>query len=332
MLEDEVEREAQVLLRRLAAGADDTVEQRLRRLLVVALPGLHRLVVRRRPIPALRVRVGPAREDLRETLDDRLVVGRDRLQEGVEQHAAVGIELQESDREQLLDLARVVLVGADVVRRVRLAVPEHAQVAPHDRALRDVLEQRAVVAQAVLHEHVVVPGHAQRVGAERRGDVRDDEDLAQREGHALAQLVGFRQHVLPPLLQARFLAEAHAVRRERCERRTLERGRAQALFLEPGRVADHREALDLAGGRAKGRAREEARRLHLTGRRIRPRHQGLGRTAGTALNEQDQGCARARARDPGRRAELATHSAPLLETRRCRRLPVKWIGPRRPDS
>ena len=60
-----------------------------------------------------------------------------------------GLSSHEPDREQLHQLARVVLVGTDVARGVGLLVAEHRQVHAHRRMQRHVLHQLAEVAEGV---------------------------------------------------------------------------------------------------------------------------------------------------------------------------------------
>ncbi|MEZ5458351.1 MAG: hypothetical protein R3E65_03145 [Steroidobacteraceae bacterium] len=144
----------------------------------------------------------PAREHARETLDDGLVIGRNRLAGRIEARRAVGVELDEPDREQLHQLARVVLVGAQVRARHGALVAEHRQVHTHRRMQRDVLEQHPEIAEGVAREHVVEVG-GRETEVLQRPNLRDHHDLRQREGDALAQLVLAHEGVLEPLLEPR---------------------------------------------------------------------------------------------------------------------------------
>ena len=78
-------------------------------------------------------------------------------------HAAIGVELIQTDREQLHHLARVVLVGHAARRGVLLLVVQVREVHAHHRMQRDVLQQVAEVAECAARERVQVPGHAARV-------------------------------------------------------------------------------------------------------------------------------------------------------------------------
>ena len=71
----------------------------------------HRILLAEEDRVALHVlAVGQAREDLREFADVTVVVGRDRPPVRIEPLAAVGVQFEQPDGEQLHDLARVVLV------------------------------------------------------------------------------------------------------------------------------------------------------------------------------------------------------------------------------
>ena len=68
---------------------------------------------------------------MRESLHDlRLVVGGNGLGGAVGLDAAIEVELDQTDREELHQLARIVLVRADVACGVGLLIAEHQQVPP----------------------------------------------------------------------------------------------------------------------------------------------------------------------------------------------------------
>ena len=93
---------------------------------------------------------------MREALDVGLLERRNRLAAGVVQRLSLVVELEQPDREQLHELARIVLVGPDVACGVGLAVAEHRQVDAHGRVQRHVLQQLAEVAEGIRRERVVV--------------------------------------------------------------------------------------------------------------------------------------------------------------------------------
>jgi hypothetical protein len=101
--------------------------------------------------------------------------------------AAVGVEPDQADGEQLQQFAREVLVGAATGRR--LVAVGQVQVLAHLRTDGHLAQQRAVVAEGVAAQQL-------QVGRRLLGVVvlvhRDHDDLAQRVGHPLAQLVGRR--------------------------------------------------------------------------------------------------------------------------------------------
>ena len=123
-------------------------------------------------------RVGPAGQCERIRTDHRVVVVRRAASSG---ERAVGIELAGADREQLKQLAREVLV------RLVAVVVDVVQVVTHHRRQRDGLQDVAVVAERASEQCVVVV--AQAVGAVQV-DAAHHQDLLERPGHALAQLVG----------------------------------------------------------------------------------------------------------------------------------------------
>ena len=131
------------------------------------------------------------------------------------------IELDEADREELHELARVVLVGPDVARRVRLLIAEHREVHAHHRMQRHVLDQRAEIAEGVCARACRSSRRA-RTDSRRRADLRDHHDLRERERDALAQLVVAVQRVLEPDVEA--------------------------LHVEPGHVETRRYRIGIAAG------------------------------------------------------------------------------------
>ena len=202
----------------------------------------------------------PSREHVREPFDDRLVVRRDRLVVGVQLRRAVRVELDQADREELHELARVVLVGADIELRVRLPVPQHREIDAHHRVQRDLLDQLAEIAEGVARERVVVVREADRIPVGER-DLRGDQDLRQRPCHALAQLVAAPHRVLEPDVPALKIelgvVETRRGRDRPCRLHVGElRGRRQLhLLVDPARVrgcrvAERDQTFRLGFGRA----------------------------------------------------------------------------------
>ncbi len=102
----------------------------------------------------------PTGVDALELVDDRLVVGGQRAA-GAVLRRAVLVEQLGPDREELHDLARVVLVR--VVLRGRV----HVQVLAHRRVQRLLVQDVPVVAERVLVEDAQVRRHLERVAGAR---------------------------------------------------------------------------------------------------------------------------------------------------------------------
>ena len=113
----------------------------------------------------------------------------------VDLRRAVVAQLDEADREELHDLARVVLVGEDLdavpllVVRVRLVAPVR-EVAPHQRVVRHLAQHVAERAERVADENVVVVRPDLLLVPPRLGALlAEHEDLRERPRDALPQLV-----------------------------------------------------------------------------------------------------------------------------------------------
>ena len=187
-----------------------------------------------------------------------LVIGRNRLA-ARSLHGAVRIEPDQPDRKQLHDLARVVFVGADVGVEIRLAVLEHRQVVAHDRTQGHVFEQVAVVAEGAVDEQVVVVGHRDRIAFDGAALVRNDEQLTEREGNTLAQLIRCGDGVQPPGFLATVLVDLEAGGSLRLEIGPVMRCRQAGLVCEPCVVADRAQAGDFGAARAERGLSQEAR-------------------------------------------------------------------------
>ena len=103
----------------------------------------------------------------------------------------------QADREQLHQLARVVLIGdlGHAADRARLRAVQHVQVRAHPRREGHVLHHGVEVAERIVQQSVLVRSHRACVD----GVGRDDEHLAHRKRHSLPQLVRRGQRRLPPL-------------------------------------------------------------------------------------------------------------------------------------
>ena len=208
------------------------------------------------------VRDVPAGEDELEVVDDRLVVARQRLaRHQVVLGRAVLVEELRPDREELHDLAGVVLV------RVGLCARGHVQVRAHRRVERDLFEDVPVVPEGVRREDVEV----RRELARPRDHVgRCDVDLLQREEHTLPELIAVVQGIREErrVQRPRRVVEAIAVDVARARLgvgdhldRRVERRRGGVLRREPRQIAGAEKAADLGVLRAPGRLLEESGRL-----------------------------------------------------------------------
>ena len=149
----------------------------------------------------------PAGEHPRHAVDVGMAIGRDRLATGL-LPAAVGVQFVQADRHQLHHLSREVFIGHAAAFRVGLLVADGGQVGGHHRVHGHRFQQLAVVAQALVGQHVEVAGHGARVVAHRAVLHRDHEDLRQGKGHALTQLVIAADGLLPEGVDRAVLGDA----------------------------------------------------------------------------------------------------------------------------
>ena len=185
---------------------------------------------------------------------------------------------------------------------------------------RDAFEQLAQVAERVRRR-------ACRSTRRRRADARstfmscdrDDEDLGEREREPLAQLVGRGRRLAPEARLDREIADE--LGRDRVvELRHLgnvQRLRQRHLFVEPARIADLRDAIDLGRGRAERRLAEEARRLRRVGRGASRVPAGSARSGGGSPR-RSRPAAAASAGGQATAAAKAPHSAMRRRTRSTR--------------
>ena len=217
----------------------------------------------------LRIREAPAPagEDLGHRHHVGVVVGLDGLAVAVQARAAVLVELDQADAEQLHHLAGKVFVRQAPGGRVFLAVADVGEVDAHHRAQGDVLQQVAVVAEGLAVQGVQVIGIGPGVGVEVRIGLRHHEDLVQRPGHALAQLVLPQVGGLPEAAhhRGRVVAAAIGAVGGTLVVQLLHivdevvRGRQGLLLGDPGRLAHARHTLDLGGRGAEAGLLQETR-------------------------------------------------------------------------
>ena len=110
---------------------------------------------------------------------------------------AIRVELVEAEREQLHQLARIILVGDGAGRAIGLLVAEEGQERRHRRIGRDRVEQCAIIAERIVHQHVDVGGGGELLPVEVHAADSDDQHVEQRHPDALTQLVGLGDHLAP---------------------------------------------------------------------------------------------------------------------------------------
>mmetsp|Transcript_41215 Transcript_41215/g.96362 ORF Transcript_41215/g.96362 Transcript_41215/m.96362 type:complete len:583 (-) Transcript_41215:713-2461(-) len=313
--EDDVQRIGHVLLGRLAGRQQLAVEQLLLARRVEAGPGLHRLgpqgldvlvvVTELVRVVVVQAPETPAAECLRQALDDALVVGGLGLAGRVELGRAIGIELDETDGEQLQHFTRKVLVWMGALVGALLLAAQQIEVVAHGRVQRHVLQQRAPVAEGIAVEHVHIAAHGRRADVGR--DIADDEDLQQRPADAGTQLVLAGQPLLPDGLVAHLLAELGRLARLLVAAALavdivhVQGRRLGELRRQPGIEALRDEGIDLfrPGGTEAGLAQEAGciapRRRRRAGRRAGTDRSGPGAAAATtAATGGEQGGRRQR--------------------------------------
>ena len=189
MVEHDVDRVREIGAHR-QIGRRTAVDERLRREVVILRTLVHRaVVVSRIQIAGGRPRrqwIRPARENVGESLDVVLRVARDRLAVAVEERSAIQAELDGAEREQLQELARIVLVRLDARRRIGLQVVDHVEVAAHCRRQGHLGQQVPEIAERLVGKNLLIPLHRVR---ETDLGTRGDEDLRPGERHALSELV-----------------------------------------------------------------------------------------------------------------------------------------------
>ncbi len=206
------------------------------------------------------VRHVPAGKRLRKSLDDLLVVGRDRLSLCVLLRRAIVIEHHGADGEQLQHLAGIVLV------RHLAAAAQHVEVDAHRRMQGHILQEVAEVAESVPAEHVEIAGCGRPGVLDAVIGDRDHHELQQRIRYALAQLVAAferlfveRRSVGLPRATLHHVHSRAIIRPQLVLRDVplgvdgVGRGRQGELLGHPGVGAHARDACDLGKACAPGR-------------------------------------------------------------------------------
>ena len=176
------------------AGWNDHAARQAFRLEVVAL-GIHHhragevLVGPAAAGPAVRRSEVEAGENAGELGDVAIVVGRNWLAVSIQLAAAVRVEFPQADGEELQVFPGVVFVRIAGDRRIGLLVSGVAQIPAHRGMECHFPQQIAVIPQRVAGQRVVVIRHRLGLLLEVRVAPGNDEDLREREGHALAELV-----------------------------------------------------------------------------------------------------------------------------------------------
>ena len=179
MIEDVVDCPVQILLSRLTRGELDAVEKRLGQRVVLRGVDDHWIDVVGHAGGRPR-RKAPAREHACEIVDRLLRIRGDGLAGCVELRRAVAVHTHGADREELQNLARVVLVGP----RARVAI--HVEVAAHRRVHGEFEQQLAEVAERVTVEELQVRRHPAWLC---NVHARHDENLMECERDALPNLI-----------------------------------------------------------------------------------------------------------------------------------------------
>ncbi len=156
-----VERRFEIAGRTKSRRHRQAVQQNLRRRVVIRCERNHRANIVGRIVNLQRGsgsgRIGPARVHFRKILDCGLIVSWNGLiRHGVELQCSILIQLEQPNREQLQQLAGIILVGPGVSRRIGLVVIPHVEVLAHGGAERNVFHELAEVSEGVSLQNLVV--------------------------------------------------------------------------------------------------------------------------------------------------------------------------------
>ncbi len=230
-------------------------EQRLRAGVVVT--GLRRCAghgwhdVDPEVVVVIQTCVGPSGERPR-VLDERgLAIGRSGLARRVQAHRAVLVELPQAEGEQLHQLTSVVLVRHRRRRTVGTRdgvvgapIESVVQVLGHRRTQGHLADQGLEVAKRIAREQ---PHPRRQLAAAFVLVGRDDDDLAEREDHALAELVMPVGHVQEERI-------ANGIHMRVVRNRALGHGE---LVIEPLVVSGADHEINVRSGGTEGRLLEE---------------------------------------------------------------------------
>ena len=197
----------------------------------------------------------PAGEHVGVAFHHILVVAGNRLTVGIELLRAIRVQLEQTDRKQLHDFARVVFVWLGVATRVRLIVVHHVEEIAHGRVQGDVFKELPEIAEGVAGQRIPVGGHGLGMTVHAVAVGGDDHDFTEGEGDTLTELIRGGHDRVPPC----FLKHGIV--------RILSRGKRRDCELDPGKCRRG------WSGKLLIEKRGEARLLHLA-------KESVGRTEG----------------------------------------------------
>ena len=116
--------------------------------------------------------------------------------------AAINVELNQANAEQLHDFTGVVLIRVRASFGVIPLAVDHVQVIAHCRVQSDIFEHLAIVAKRVAVQHVHIARHG--IGPNIGRHIRDHHNLRQRKRRARTQLICAAQPLLPDGFVAHF--------------------------------------------------------------------------------------------------------------------------------
>ncbi len=200
MDEDVANRKREILRHREVRRSDRSLGQRFRAEIVRPGALLHATVevarIERARGHARCRRIRPASENSGECDDLLLLVRRDRPSLRVDERRAVRLQLHRAYREQLQQLASVVLVGLCAGRGVGLRVVRHVEIAAHRGRQRYLGQQLLEVIEREIGQQLLVALHRVRGPDLEAGR---HQELRERERDPLPQLVGCGERVAEEL-------------------------------------------------------------------------------------------------------------------------------------
>ncbi len=151
----------------------------------------HRSIATKSGLRVGRPSVGQTRKNLSKLPNIGVVVGGLRITVRAESVGTIGIELIKTNREQLHDLTRVILVREGVRHWISLSVIDMTEVEAHRGVEGHRPQKITVVAETVRKQGVVIIREAHGIIAQHPR-FRHNKQLCQRVGRQLAKLVGRR--------------------------------------------------------------------------------------------------------------------------------------------